>query len=85
MKTLVDLCKPRQIVFDAAHRDTVHDILDLKNKKIKPIKKNEKKIVELNSPTSNASLKSSKFSEIVSKIQKSNNLKSYPDINNIPD
>jgi hypothetical protein len=36
MKTVVALCKPRQIVFDAAQRDTVHDILDFKNKNIKP-------------------------------------------------
>jgi hypothetical protein len=36
MKTIFDLCKPKLSVFDAAQRDTVHDILDLKNKQIKP-------------------------------------------------
>ena len=35
MKTISDLCKPKLSVFDAAQRDTVHDILDLKNKQIK--------------------------------------------------
>ena len=36
MKTIADLCKPKNTVFDASQRDTVHDILDLKNKKIDP-------------------------------------------------
>jgi hypothetical protein len=38
MKTISDLCKPKSTVFDASQRDTVHDILDLKNKKIDPAK-----------------------------------------------
>jgi hypothetical protein len=36
MKTISDLCKPKSNVFDAAQRDTVHDILALKNKEIEP-------------------------------------------------
>jgi hypothetical protein len=36
MKTISQLCKPKQTVFDASQRDTVHDILDLKNRQIDP-------------------------------------------------
>jgi hypothetical protein len=36
MKSISDLCKPKSNVFDASQRDTVHDILDLKNKQIDP-------------------------------------------------
>jgi len=36
MKTISELCKPKSNVFDAAQRDTVHDILALKNKEIEP-------------------------------------------------
>jgi hypothetical protein len=36
MKTISDLCQPKPTVFDASQRDTVHDILDLKNKQIDP-------------------------------------------------
>lgn len=36
MKTLKALCNPKATVFDASQRDTVHDILDLKNKTINP-------------------------------------------------
>jgi len=36
MKTIFELCKPKSNVFDAAQRDTVHDILSLKNKEIGP-------------------------------------------------
>jgi predicted AAA+ superfamily ATPase len=36
MKTIAALCNPKATVFDASQRDTVHDILDLKNKTINP-------------------------------------------------
>jgi len=36
MKTIANLCTPKATVFDAAQRDTVHDILDLKNREIDP-------------------------------------------------
>jgi hypothetical protein len=37
MKTISQLCTPKENVFDAAQRDTVHDILALKNKEIAPL------------------------------------------------
>ncbi|MDA7889828.1 DUF499 domain-containing protein [Akkermansiaceae bacterium] len=38
MKSIANLCTPKSTVFDASQRDTVHDILDLKNKNIDPAK-----------------------------------------------
>jgi hypothetical protein len=38
MKTISELCTPKAAIFNAAQRDTVHDILDLKNKEIDPNK-----------------------------------------------
>ena len=38
MKSIANLCTPKQTVFDASQRDTVHDILDLKDKNIDPVK-----------------------------------------------
>ena len=47
-------------------------------------KKQLKKSIELNASTENIKIVPSKFSELIKKITKKNILRTYPDINNIP-
>ena len=56
----------------------------MKKKIIKKEKKTSTQNVNINTTSTNISIDSSKFDELVEKITKRNTLRPYPDINDIP-